>query len=114
MTMLCVEVAQTILQQLGGAGRLKAMVGASGFVTLASTTRISGGLGFTIKAIGVPRINHITVSLNGKDLYDVVFYFKRGGKVKIVSEARDVYCDQLKSMIEKATGLYLSMGKVFA
>ena len=112
MTMLCVEVAQTIIKQLGGQGRLKAMIGVKGYAVLASTEKIRGGVAITIPAFGRPRINVIEIRLNGKDLYDLKFYFVRAGVPKLVDSAEDVYCDQLIPVVEKATGLYLSMGRV--
>jgi len=94
------SVAMTILQQLGGRGRLTAMTGAYNFYD------IGNGLSFKIKN---PRANYIKIKLNGKDLYDVEVGRIRGTTYKIVAEQNDLYFDQLKGFIEKATGMYLSL-----
>jgi hypothetical protein len=67
---------------------------------------IGNGLSFKIKN---PRANYIKIKLNGKDLYDVEVGRIRGTTYKIVAEQNDLYFDQLKNFIEKATGMYLSL-----
>lgn len=107
-------IAATIMEQLGGPRRLKMMIGAKNFIAMSASANVRGGLQFSLPAFGTPRVNKIVVKLNAMDLYDVEFYFLRGGKAKLVAEAKDVFCDNLKSVVEKNTGLYLSMGKVSA
>lgn len=107
-------IAATIMEQLGGPRRLKMMIGAKNFMALPADASRRGGLQFTIPAFGTPRVNVITVELNNMDLYDVKFYFLRSKQVSEVASAKDVFCDNLKSVVEKNTGLYLSMGKVSA
>ena len=107
-------IAEATLGYLGGTGRLKAMIGARNFLALSETDKIRGGVSFTLPAFGKPRVNVIKIELNGGDLYDVYFYFLRAGKLKTVAEEKDVFCDQLREVIERNTGLYLSMGKVYA
>jgi hypothetical protein len=94
------EIAQTILQQLGGAGRLNAMTGAYNFIDRGN------GLSFKIKNA---RANYIKITLNAKDLYDVEVGRIRGNTYKVVKEANDLYFDQLKPFIEESTGMYLSL-----
>lgn len=94
------QVAQTILQQLGGANRLNAMTGAYNFYD------IGDGLSFKIKN---QRANYIKIKLNGMDLYDVEVGRIRGNTYKVVAEQDNLYFDQLKPFIEKATGMYLSL-----
>lgn len=96
------QIAETIIQQLGGAGRLRAMVGAYNFIA------IKNGVSFRIKN---QRANHIKITLNGKDLYDLEIGRIRGTTYKVVHEANDLYYDMLKPAIEKATGMYLSLFK---
>jgi hypothetical protein len=94
------QVAQTILQQLGGAGRLNAMTGAYNFIDRGN------GLSFKIKNA---RANYIKITLNANDLYDVEVGRIRGNTYKVVKEANDLYFDQLKPFIEESTGMYLSL-----
>jgi len=96
------QIAETIVQQLGGAGRLRVMVGAYNFVA------IKNGLSFRIKN---QKANFIKITLNGKDLYDLEIGRFRGLNYKVVYEGEDLYNDMLKPAIEKATGMYLSLFK---
>lgn len=101
-------VARNILEQLGGAGKLKAMVGAYNFI---DTGR---GLSFRIKN---PKANYIKITLNSMDLYDLEIGKIRGMDYKIVAEQNNLYYDQLKPIIEKVTGMYLTLaegGEVYA
>lgn len=93
-------VANTILQQLGGAGRLRMMTGAYNFLDL------KNGVSFRLKN---QRANYVKIMLNGKDLYDVEVGRVRGDSYKVVAEEKDLYNDQLKRFIEKSTGMYLSL-----
>lgn len=93
-------IAMTILKQLGGAGKLNAMTGAYNFRDLGN------GLAFKIKN---QRANYIKITLNGLDLYDLEVGRIRGTTYKVVASHNDVYFDQLKPLIEKATGMYLSL-----
>ena len=92
-------VASEILQQLGGTGRLRAMTGAYNFID------IGNGVSFKLKN---PRANYVKIKLNSLDLYDLEVGRIRGDSYKIVAEHNNIYADQLKPLIEKATGLYLS------
>jgi hypothetical protein len=94
------EVANTILQQLGGAGKLRMMTGAYNFIDTGN------GVSFRLKN---PRANFVKIKLNGKDLYDIEVGRVRGNTYKIVKEQNDLFFDQLKPFIEEATGLYLSL-----
>jgi hypothetical protein len=94
------EIANTILSQLGGARRLNIMTGAYNFVDLGS------GLSFKLKN---PRANYVKIKLNSMDLYDIEVGRIRGTTYKVIDSANNMYFDQLKPFIEKATGLYLSL-----
>jgi hypothetical protein len=96
------EIAQTILNQLGGMNRLIAFTGAYNFVA------INNGVSFRIKN---PKANYIKITLNGKDLYDLEVGRIRGTDYKVVGKQSDLYYDMLKSEIEKFTGMYLSFAK---
>lgn len=95
-------VATTILQQLGGAGRLRMMTGAYNFLDL------KNGLSFRIKN---QRANYVKITLTSMDLYDVEVGRIRGDQYKVVAESKGMYNEQLKPFIEKATGMYLSLAK---
>lgn len=96
------EVAQTIAQQLGGLGRLKAFLGASQFVAL------ENGLQFKFK--GSRKFNTCRVILDPSDTYTVEFGQYRPSKLDYVKkeEFDGIYCDQLVELFESTTGLYLS------
>lgn len=96
-------VANTILAQMGGSGRLTAMIGAHSFV---------GGkdsLSFRFKAKSHKGINTIRVVLTPADVYTVEFCRIRGFKLSLVETVADVYCDQLIETVERVTGLYLHL-----
>ena len=99
------QIANTIIQQLGGPGRLKMMTGAKDF------TAIDGGVQFGIgrNAAGV---NKMIVKLTAQDLYDVEFGAVRRVKgmptYKVLDRTEGAYADMLKSLFERATGMYLS------
>jgi hypothetical protein len=97
-------IAETTLQQLGGAGRLTAMIGAKHF-----GYDKNGTLTFQFKMC--KKANGVRIELNGKDLYDVTFtkFNARTYEVKEVHKFEDVYADQLKEVFESFTGLYLSL-----
>jgi len=94
------RIANTILEQLGGAGRLRMMTGAYNFVDLGN------GLSFKIKN---QRANYIKIKLTSMDLYDVEVGRIRGNTYKVVNSAEGLYFDQLKPFIEKSTGMYLNL-----
>lgn len=99
------QVAQIALQQIGGVGRLSAMIGASNF----SFDSENGTLQFHFKSC--KKANIIKIFLNGSDLYDLEFfkYNRRTLDVKKVKTFDDIYAEDLKPVIEKFTGLYLSL-----
>jgi len=94
------EIAETILQQLGGSRRLVMMVGAYNFVV------VENGVAFKIKNA---KANYIKIKLNSMDLYDLEVGRIRGTTYKVVTEKNDLYFDMLKPAIEEATGMYLSL-----
>jgi hypothetical protein len=94
-------VAQTILSQLGGAGRLAMMCGCKNF--LADENSVQFKVGSNAKKVTACR-----VVLEPSDTYTVEFYAGRGVNIRKVSECSDVYADSLRSMFESKTGMYLS------
>ena len=98
-------VATTIAAQLGGIGRLKAMIGADKF---AFGER---HLQFRFAARATNGANSVTITLDGSDTYTVTFYrIGRGFSVKEISSIPFVYDDQLRPVFESETGLFL--GKI--
>ncbi len=97
------EIAKTIIQQLGGFGKLEVMTGAYNFVA------IDYGVQFKIKN---PKANCIKIVVNGKDLYDVEIGRLRGADYKVLVDEKDVYVENLKELIEKSTGMYLSLFEI--
>ena len=97
------EVANIIIQQLGGQGRLRAMLGAKNFV--ASPNSVS--FQFPNPQRTLP--NHIKITLNGLDLYDIEF--GRTKKYEVISKVskKDIYAESMKEVIENTIQLYLSL-----
>ena len=97
-------VANTILNQLGGTGRLIVMIGAKDF------TARPGGATFKWKAEARnDGINCLRISLNSADLYDLEFYRIWGTDAKQMGTISMVHFDQLVSVFESRTGLRLSL-----
>jgi len=116
-SMLGEAVADTILKQIGGASRLKMMIGARNFVS------DNGGKTLQFqwpkKGKGTPGV--IKISLNGRDTYDVEFgriakkksdfpgvmssYYKK------MKSYKNIYADQLMDIFERETGLFLTFGR---
>lgn len=95
------EIADAILLNLGGMNRLNAMTGAYNFIALPN------GLSFRIKN---PAANFIKITITSMDLYDLEVGRIRGDKYTVVDIKKGLYDDMLRPAIEKATGMYLSMG----
>ena len=97
---------QVILQQLGGQGRLRAMLGAS-------FSQADGGRTLEMKFPNRlrSRPNFIRIRYEpGPDTYVVEFWrVDRFGPGKKLRELDDVYADSLKEIIERETGLYLNL-----
>lgn len=93
------EVANTILQQLGG-NRFKAMTGAKSFIGSPSALRFNLPTGSTKN-----KANAVRIELTADDDYRVRFYAVRGANIKTVSIHEGIYADDLQSLIEEQTGL---------
>jgi len=97
------NVADTIVAQLGGMGKLKAMIGAKDFLAGADSVQFAIGSGAKNK------IRKIRIVLAPDDTYTVTFHAGTGANMKQVGEVSDVYADALKRTIEAETGMYLSL-----
>ena len=97
-------VAETILKQMGGSGRLRAMIGAHSFATNGND------LSFVFPNRQRSKGNSCKINYNvGKDLYDVDFYNVSVKGAKKVAHYDDLYWDQLIDVFERQTGLYLKL-----
>ena len=99
------QVAQTILQQLGG-GRFLTMTGAKNLVGSENS------LSMRINSVNADgrRVNVVSVTLDPSDTYTVTASYLRAGKLTTVASVSDVYNDQLQETFTRLTGLYTSLG----
>ena len=96
--------AAIILAQLGGSGRLGAMIGARNFLY---SEKDPTWLSFKFK--GCRKVNHLKVTLDASDTYTLRFGKIHGYNFREVHEVSGVYADKLRTIIEAQTGLYLSL-----
>lgn len=87
------SVADMILRQLGGINKIVAMTGAKDFVQSSNSVRFKIGR------------NIIVIRLEPSDTHTVEFW--QGTRLR--KSYDDVYADSLKRLIEKETGMYLSL-----
>lgn len=98
------EIASEILRQLGG-NKFIAMTGAKNFFC-----DDKGNIGFKIGR-NCSNVNHVSIKLNGLDLYDMKFETVRLSRKdwsvsrKVVAEHNNIYNDQLQEIFTSVTGL---------
>lgn len=97
------EIGQTILQQMGGVGRLRAMIGANAFMTHPD------GLSFRFPNQKSSRGNYVKVTLTPDDLYDMEFSKIVKYQAKPVKRYSGLTFDQLIPVFQKQTGLRLHL-----
>lgn len=90
--------AKIILEQLGG-HKFIVMTGAKNF------TGTEKSLSFRIMR-NAKKVTHVKVTLNWKDLYDIEFVRVHKLKVNPISEAKDIYFDELQRVFTEETGLH--------
>lgn len=95
------EIAKTILQQMNGMGRLKCMIGAYNFA--------DHGDGVSFRFKGSKIANYIKVVLDDADTYSVELGKIWGHQYKVKKSYDSIYNDQLVRILERDTGLYLSL-----
>ena len=100
------RVANTIMNQLGGYGKLKAMI------NIKYQTAINSGLKFMFS--GCRKINCIQIILDATDTYKIEFgklvmSGKNIGEYTKVKGFEEIYADQLKWLVEETTDLRLSL-----
>lgn len=92
-------VARTIISQMGGGKRLKAMIGARNF---------AGGDNYvTFHFSGSKIANRIRVTLDPSDTYTVEFFKLRGHVLSKIAEHDMIYCDQLIDLFMSTTKLVI-------
>ena len=90
------QIANTILEQLGGTGRLVAMTGAKHFM-------VDGpGVSFKFPNRAAGRPNHCKITLDGSDTYTVTFGRIVKFELRAPSTVEGIYADQLKGLFENA------------
>lgn len=97
-----IQIAKTILMQLGGSNRLQVFTGAYNFVA------VPYGVSFRIKN---RKVNYVKIVLNAMDTYDVEFGLIRGANYKVVKELNGIYNDQLVEVFTRYTGMVLRLRK---
>jgi hypothetical protein len=97
-----IQIAKTILMQLGGSNRLQVFTGAYNFVA------VPYGVSFRIKN---RKVNYVKIVLNAMDTYDVEFGLIRGANYKVVKELNGIYNDQLVEVFTRYTGMALRLRK---
>jgi hypothetical protein len=101
--MTTMEVAKTILEQLGG-NRFVAMTGAK---------YLLGGeneLQFQIGSGAAKGINAVRITLDATDTYTMRFYkIGRGARVSEIAAPSGVYAEDLRRVFEQHTGLLTSL-----
>ena len=101
------QVAQTILQQLGG-NKFAVMTGARHFLDCGNA------LAFRLPSnFAKDGINAIRITLEDSDTYAVQFGKVRGHSHKVIAEKTGIYCDMLPEVFREATGLETRMPRVF-
>lgn len=101
------RVARTILEQLGGK-KFLVMTGAKALLAHPSgalSFKLPGGGGFAKDGI-----NYVKIQLNAEDTYDLTFLRVWGVNVKHIAEKKGIYCDQLRDVFTRVTGLETSLG----
>ncbi len=95
-------VAKTILEQMGGAGKIRAMVGVKTFIAS------NDGVSFQFK--GSRKMNYVKITLDPSDTYTMTLYkfMPKKMELKKIVEFDGLFWDQLKPVFERETGLYLS------
>ena len=97
------EVATTICNQIGGTGKLRAMIGATNWLA------DENSLMFSFK--GSKKVNKCRITLKANDTYTIELFKFSPSKLTCDTKAvsNGIYFDQLIPAIENMTGLYLSM-----
>ena len=95
------EIAQTILNQLGG----------NKFIVMTGAKQLAHGDKSLMFKIGrnSSKANQITIKLEENDTYSVTFHSFRKMELKDLKKYEGVYADNLKSIFETYTGMATSL-----
>jgi len=96
-------IPETIAAQMGGAGRLRMMLGAYNIVAADDRT-----LEFRWKVRAQDRINMLRVRLEASDTYAVTFLRAWSSGIKEIDRYDGIYNDQLCEVFERRTALVLT------
>ena len=101
------DVANTILRQLGGAGRLTAMIGAHSFVGDTAAPSLT----FKFRAKAKNKANCLQVILDPDDTYTARWFKIARGAFdwKKIGEDSGLYAEDLIPYVEDKTGLRLGL-----
>jgi hypothetical protein len=107
-------IAETILEQLGGARRLGVMIGAHSFIggprsVTYSSMGGAGTLTFKFKAKAKNSANCVRISRNSSNTYTVEFIRLNGPNFWAKGDFSDVWAEDLRKLFERETGLALSL-----
>jgi len=97
------QIAQTILDQMGGQRRLSVMIGATNFV---SHPR---GVSFSFPRPGSRKPNYLKITLEPSDTYTLEFGSRHGYNYKKLKTFDDIYAEQLGEIFSRTTGLHLRL-----
>jgi hypothetical protein len=99
------DVAEEIVRQMGGMGRLRAMIGAKDFIGGPNWVK------FSWPAKAKNGANTVKILLQPDDTYWVGFFYVRRGMTEPTWKGQwdGIYADGLKRLFEQQTGLYLSL-----
>jgi len=89
------------------ANEIRNQLGAAAFVMMGATNLVGDARALQFKIRG-SKVTNIRIELAADDTYTVAFWKIRGAKMQKIDETEMVYADQLRPIIERATGLYLS------
>lgn len=106
MTTPAQTVAATILAQMGGIGRIRAMTGARNFLSYSAAADSEHGRGLGAVSFQYGRGKVCRITLDPSDTYSVEFGTTRKGYGPVVA---GLYAESLIPTFERATGLYLSI-----
>ena len=95
------QVAETILKQLGGR-KFIMMTGSKQFIA----GKNSLSMKLTRNQTGA---NYLRITLNSMDLYDMEFISIRGGNMKTKVKSEGLYNDMIAREFEQQTGLYTQL-----
>jgi len=98
------EITETILEQMGGIGRLIKFTAARNFIDHGN------GVSFKFDNVTNIKINYFKVSYDeGEDLYILEFGYIKSLNYTKVKEMDGIYFDQLLDIFEEETGMYLTL-----